>query len=64
MPDERLGVVVPGFDPVIEVGGDRGHGCVRGSLQQFAGDFREPAFHEVQPAAARGREMEREPLVA
>jgi len=49
---------------VVEIGGECGHGCVRGSLEEFAGEFSEPPFDEIQPAAARRREMKRDSRVA
>ena len=64
VPDEWFRVVVPGFDPVVEICGECGDALVCGSLQQLAGEFTEPAFYEIQPAAAGGCEMKREPRVA
>ena len=57
-PAQRFGVGVPVgcplFDDVVEVG-DAGERAV---LEGFAGEDREPAFDEVRPAGAGGREVE------
>jgi hypothetical protein len=64
VPDEGLGVFVPGCDPSVEIRAERGDGSVRGALQQLAGELGEPAFDQVELGARRGCEMELEPRVA
>lgn len=58
MPDEGLGVLVPGDDPRVEVGGQIFDAAVSGSLEPFAGEFGEPALDEVQPRGAGRRECQ------
>jgi hypothetical protein len=49
VPDKGFGLVVPGCDPVVEISGEFFDVVVGGALQHFAGEFREPAFDEVEP---------------
>jgi hypothetical protein len=46
-PDEWLGVVVPGFDPVADVGFEGLDAAVVGALEQVCGDVAEEPFDQV-----------------
>jgi len=64
VPDERAWVLVPGRGPVAQVVFERDDALVRAAFQESAGEFREPAFHEVQRGVARRREVQDETWVA
>src|ERR1035437_7351648 len=64
VPDERLGVLVPGLDPRSYVGGEFFGVAVSGALQFLCGERGEPPFHKVHPRPVRRSEMEVESAVA
>jgi len=53
-PDVGAGVLVPGLDPLADVGVQRADGAVRAAAQEFRGELAEPLLDEVDPRA-RGR---------
>src|SRR3954453_10553643 len=58
LPDERFGIVVPVLDPGLE-GGDELVAAIEGSAAEPPlGQQLEPALDQVQPRAARRREVQ------
>jgi hypothetical protein len=57
------GGLVPGIDPLTDVGVERFHGTVLAAFQQLRRQFGEPAFDEIYPAAGGRGEMQHEPGV-
>jgi len=52
-PDERAGVLVPDLDPGADVGFKGRYVLVNAALEQFGGQFAEPAFNLVERAITR-----------
>ena len=59
-PDERLGVCVVGLEELPDGGDEVGHAGEDAAAQSLVGELAEPALDEVQPGAARGREVQME----
>ena len=59
-PDERVGVVAPGVEEVLNGGHEIGHAGEDAAAQSLLGELPKPALDEVQPRAAGGGEVEME----
>ena len=62
-PDERLRVLVPGFDPGADVGFEFFDAAVGAAAQFAVGQLGEPAFDEVEPRGVGRGEVQVEPGV-
>ena len=64
MPHDRLRVLVPAGDPVLDVVGEFFDRTVSGSLQLLGRQRREPTLDKVHPRPVGGCEVEVEPPVS
>src|ERR1700704_5550955 len=60
-PNVGAWVLVPGLDPLADVGVQRADGAVRAATQELGGELAEPPLHEVYPRARRRGEAQVKP---